>query len=70
MNLSAEYTTALVRGLVSALILAGAQFFIVFAVGDAKVALISAGATFFGTLGARLGIEGTLDSRRASAPTP
>lgn len=66
--MTAEYRTALIRGLVSAFILAGAQFFVVFAVAGANVAAISAGATFFGTLAARVGVEGSVDSKRANPP--
>ncbi len=68
--MSPEYKTAIIRGVISAFILAGAQFFVVFAIGDAKVALVSSGATFFGTLASRIGVEGSVDSKRANPPTP
>ncbi len=65
-----EYKTALIRGLISAAIGAGVQLFVVLAVGDFRVAAIAAGGAFFTALASRLGVEGTIDSKRANPPTP
>lgn len=63
-----EYTTALVRGAIAAVIVAGSTFFATAATGDLRVAAFAAGGAFFATLGVRFVGEGTIDSKRANPP--
>jgi hypothetical protein len=68
---SDAYKSALVRGLVTALVTAGAVFFATWAQGQpVKVAAIAAGAAAFSTLVVRFGAEGTIDTQAAKPPVP
>lgn len=61
-----EYRTALIRGVVSAVIAGGVSFFSTLQLGlSANEAAIAAGVMITTTLAARFGGEGAIDSKRA-----
>lgn len=61
-----EYIDSLIRGTVGGVIAGGVQFFAVAPFATAEHAFYAAGAAAFGFLAIRMGIEGTIDSRRAN----
>lgn len=78
--MSDAFKTALIRGAISAFVIAGASFFGVLSsdqllgqhIGSAQIegAGIASGVVFFTQLALRAGIEGTIDSRAASQTAP
>lgn len=67
--MSDAFKTALLRGLIGAVITAGAVFFTSYAQGQsAKVAGIAAGAAAFSYLVVRFGAEGVIDTQAAQPP--
>lgn len=65
--MSDQFKAALVRGLIGAVLTAGAVFFTAYAQGQsAKVAGVAAGAAAFSYLVVRFGAEGVIDTQNAS----
>jgi len=63
--MSNEFKVAIVRALYTALVVAGLSFFTTLGAGaDAGTAAIAAGASAFGILAARAGVEGYVDTQR------
>lgn len=67
MNLSPEHKVALTRAVVTGVSVAGLAFFTTLAASSIETAAIAAGTAFFGIFAARFGVEGEIDTRRASA---
>lgn len=64
---NATFIEATVRAFVGAVVMAGVSFCAVLPTADdPKVIIASTGGSFFGFLAIRMGIEGTLDARRAA----
>lgn len=66
--MSKEYVDSLVRGAVGGAIAGGVQFFAVAGFVSSEQAFYAAGAAAFGFLAIRMGIEGTIDTRRNRQP--
>jgi hypothetical protein len=67
--MSQQFQTALVRGVIGAVIFAGSAFFGQLATGSGyKAAGVAAGVAFFGYLILRSGIEGYIDTQAAQQP--
>lgn len=68
MNLGSPMTTAMLRGAYLALGMFGSTFLTVWGTtDDLKAAFISGGIAGFAALGFRVGVEGSVDQRRANA---
>ena len=69
--MSPQFTSALIRGLIGALLTAGAVFFTGLAQGQSyRVAGIAAGAAAFSYLVVRFGAEGVIDTQAAGKTPP
>ena len=71
MNLSSPFATSILRGLYAAIIVGGIAYLTTYQVagGFADSAVVG-GITFLTTLGARTGVEGIYDQRRAGQTPP
>jgi hypothetical protein len=68
---SDAFKTALIRGVIGAVIFAGSAGFSQLATGASfRAAGIAAGVAFFGYLILRSGVEGYIDTQAAKAPSP
>lgn len=63
-----EYKTALIRGVITGVFLAGSAFCAIGAQWGFEAGAWAAGTAFFGSLIARGGVEGSIDSKRANTP--
>jgi hypothetical protein len=69
--MSDAYRSALLRGVITAVVTGGSVFFATWAQGQpARVAGIAAGAAAFSTLVVRFGAEGTIDTQAAKPSAP
>jgi len=65
--MSPQFTAALVRGLIGAVLTAGAVFFTTYAQNQSlKVAGVTAGAAAFSYMVVRFGAEGVIDTQAAA----